>query len=776
MKKKLVIVESPAKCKKIENYLGNDNYSCIATYGHFRQLKTLKDIDDNYNIHFDLQEEKSKYINSLKTAIRKSSETIIATDDDREGEGIAWHICDLFNLDIKTTKRIVFQEITKPAIKKAIDNPRYINMSIVDAQHTRQIVDMALGFKISPLLWDSISRKNKNGLSAGRCQTPALRIVWENNKIVNDNPGTFSYNTVGYFTSKNIPFELSKNHKTKEEMEQFLEESAIDYKMFCSDVTETKRTPPKPLITSTLQQLSSSNLHFSPKETMSLCQKLYENGFITYMRTDSAILSNEFLDSAFDYIDNTYGKGKSNRELNFSTSIKSNKDTTKDNLAQEAHEGIRPTDPNLTSLPSSLGNKEKRLYSFIHSHTIKCCMFPALFNKIILTIPTIQDTQYKYTSLAVKNPGYLLVDNIQDDPYYSYFQNYNNGNDNGIDNGNDVIYNKIISKCSLKNTKSYINEAKLVQELEDKGIGRPSTFSSIVDKIQERGYVKKKNIEGRKVNVVNFELDGEELIEKEEQGIFGSEKNKLIIQPVGQMVIEFLEEHFNDILNYDYTKMMENKLDHIKEKLMVKNEVCNDYYNDINMSVQKYKNGKHGKLSYKFDDNHEFIIGNYGPVIKYKSDDDTIIWKKVKEGITLDDIRKNNIQLQDVLDNENNTSRELGTFRDQNIILYKGRYGLYIQYNDKKISIKSIDKSYEKVTLADVIDIVSGEKQGDLDMNILRKINNDITIRKSKYGAYIFYKTKQMKKPKFIKLAHLKDTYLSCHINEIINLVKNSLN
>ena len=223
--KTLVIVESPAKCKKIEAYLGPDKYSCVASYGHFRQLASLKDVDDNYNIKFLEMEEKKKYIKALRTAISKSKNVILATDDDREGEAIAWHICDAFGLDVKTTPRIIFQEITKTALKKAINNPKHIDMDLVNAQHTRQIVDMALGFKISPLLWSAITRKSKTGLSAGRCQTPALKIVYENNEIVKDHPGVLSYTTIGYFTSKNIPFELSKHHIECQAMETFLEET-----------------------------------------------------------------------------------------------------------------------------------------------------------------------------------------------------------------------------------------------------------------------------------------------------------------------------------------------------------------------------------------------------------------------------------------------------------------------------------------------------------------------------------------------------------------------
>ena len=304
----LIIVESPAKCKKIEGFLGN-NYKCLASFGHIQQLSSLKNIDfqNNYNLTFEIIKEKSAKIKLLKDAVKKSKEVIIATDDDREGEAIGWHLCNVLNLDVLTTKRIIFHEITKKAILKSMSNPTIINMNIVQAQNARQILDLYIGFKLSPILWEQISRKYKDGLSAGRCQTPALKIIYENQLDIKNAKKEVVYNTIGYFTSKNIPVELNFQFSGQTIMEEFLEESVnFDHSITCSKPSNVIKPPPEPFITSTLQQAASNNFHWGPKETMKYAQTLYENGYITYMRTDCKKYSEEFLDKTHKYIAQTY--------------------------------------------------------------------------------------------------------------------------------------------------------------------------------------------------------------------------------------------------------------------------------------------------------------------------------------------------------------------------------------------------------------------------------------------------------------------------------------
>ena len=310
----LLIVESPAKCQKIESYLGS-SYKCIASYGHIQELPGLKniDIESNFKPTFQPMESKSMQINKMRNLINQAKDVMLASDDDREGEAIAWHICQVFNLPL-STKRIIFHEITKDAIIRAVNNPGSLNMNLVNAQQSRQILDVLVGYKISPILWKHITRNSKTGLSAGRCQTPALRLVYDNQKDIDDAPGKKVYNTVGYFTKLNFGFALNHNFEiisfntTTNTMEQFLEESVNHEHLYsCSKPKQTTKNPPTPFTTSSLQQKASSELNISPKDTMAICQKLYEGGFITYMRTDSTTYSVEFIEKASEFIKSKYG-------------------------------------------------------------------------------------------------------------------------------------------------------------------------------------------------------------------------------------------------------------------------------------------------------------------------------------------------------------------------------------------------------------------------------------------------------------------------------------
>ena len=310
----VVIVESPAKCKKIEDYLGS-GYKCIASYGHIQELNGIKniEIDNNFKPNFNLLENKIQQVNKIKNLIKNCKEVLLASDDDREGEAIGWHICEVFKLPL-TTKRIIFHEVTKTALQRAVQNPTTLNMDVIYAQQARQILDVLVGYKISPILWKNISQKSKTGLSAGRCQTPALRLVYDNQKDIDDSPGKKVYNTTGYFTQMNLGFSLNHNfeiinfNSTTNTMEQFMEDSVEHKHIYnCSKPKQTTKNPPIPFTTSSLQQKASSELSISPKDTMSICQKLYEAGHITYMRTDSTTFSSEFIEKASDFIKNKFG-------------------------------------------------------------------------------------------------------------------------------------------------------------------------------------------------------------------------------------------------------------------------------------------------------------------------------------------------------------------------------------------------------------------------------------------------------------------------------------
>ncbi len=632
----VVIVESPAKCKKIEGYLG-PNYKCIASFGHIQELNGIKsiEIDNNFKPNFNLLESKIQQINKIKTLLKNSKEVLIASDDDREGEAIGWHICQVFKLPL-TTKRIIFHEITKPALERAVSNPTTLNMNIIHAQQARQVLDLLVGYKISPILWKNISRNSKDGLSAGRCQTPALRLVYDNQKDIDDSPGKKVYNTTGYFTKMNLGFSLNHNFEiisfnstTNNTMEQFLEGSvSFDHIYTCSKPKQTTKNPPTPFTTSSLQQKASSELNISPKDTMSICQKLYEAGFITYMRTDSTTFCLEFIEKASSFIKDKYGDTYLHTDVNQLSERKvekpkkkSKKKEEKENNAQEAHEAIRPTDVTMEKIDDSFSSKEKRMYNLIWSVTVESCMSPALYNSISAKITAPMEKEYKYNSELVNFPGWKMVRGYEkENPEYQFLQT--------LKNKAIVNYNKITAKVSVKDLKSHYTEAKLIQLLEEKGIGRPSTFSTLLEKIQERGYVKKDNVKGKKIKCVDYELVDDELAEMEDEREFGNEKNKLVVQPLGILVLEFLLKHYEKLFNYEYTKNMETDLDTIAKGNKIWHNLCRECLTDIDECSKDLDGGD--KQIINIDDNHVYMIGKYGPVIK-KGDKDNATFLNVKK-------------------------------------------------------------------------------------------------------------------------------------------------
>jgi len=608
---KLVIVESPAKCRKIESYLGT-GYKCIASFGHIRDIKDgLKGIDvqNNFKPTFRLLPTKSKFIKPLRAAINKAKEVILATDDDREGEAIAWHICKAFNLPVSTTPRIIFHEITKSAIKKAVANPTVVDMNKVNAQQARQILDCLVGFTISPILWANISRKS--GLSAGRCQTPALRLIYDNQQEINNAPGRIAYDTTGYFTDKNLEFKLNHHHNNEVEMGDFLESSVEFQHVFtCTKPVAKKRQPPLPFTTSALQQKASNILHFSPKRTMTTAQKLYEQGFITYMRTDSRTYSKEFIAKAKGFIEGKWSAQYVNKNIFALSQRKSTKKKKNDN-AQEAHEAIRPTDIKRQKLASNIDPGQQRLYDLIWTNTVESCMAPAEYNLITAKITAPDKHYYKHSQELITFPGWLIVKGYEKtNPIYNFLLK--------LKQNTKVDYLKIQSKMTLKDLKTHYTEARLVQQMERVGIGRPSTFSSLVAKIQDRGYVKKDNVKGKPLKCVDFTLEGDELEEEETTRIFGEEKNKLVIQHTGLIVIEFLIKQFNPLFVYPYTKNMEDTLDEIAKGAKLWHSLCQSCYDEMNQLSKKIS--KNNKQHIKIDDKHVYMIAKYGPVVKYEED------------------------------------------------------------------------------------------------------------------------------------------------------------
>ena len=790
----LVIVESPAKCDKIEKYLG-PGYKCIASFGHLQQLISLKDIDisNNFKPTFTPIESKLNQIERIKKMISNANEVVLATDDDREGEGIAWHICKLFNLSLETTKRIIFHEVTEKGLKNAIKNPTTLNLDLVNAQQARQILDLLVGYIISPILWENISR-TKKGLSAGRCQTPALRLIYENQKEIDNSPGKKVYNTIGYFTDKNFPFVLNETYNDEDKMVKFLEETVdFEHELKLDPLKNSTRKAPTPFTTSSLQQTASNDLHISPKDTMQICQRLYEAGYITYMRTDSKVYSKDFVEKSLKYIDEKYGERyrieninsiiildeedkklieeKEEKEEKQEKEKKDKKEkkekkvkkAKKENMAQEAHEAIRPTNINVDKLPedSDFTGKEIRMYKLIWKNTLESCMADAIYSLLTAKIKAPFKLEYKFTGEEIVFEGWKIVEKERN---VSIIDEKANTAYNYLPNLKEKIvnYSKITSKLTMKDLKTHYTEAKLVQLLEQKGIGRPSTFSSLIDKIQERGYVKKENIKGKTLVCTDFELEDNEITEIENKREFGNENNKLVIQSVGILVLEFLIKTYEKVFEYDYTKNMENDLDLIAKGEKEYYDLCLECYNDIKKDE---RNKRDVKNDIRIDEEHVYIIGKNGPVIK--TSDNRFL--SVRKDIDLDKLKNGDYKLEDIVE-DNMLNRLLGKYENEDMYLKKGKFGMYVVWGENKKSLNGINLNETSIELNDVLEYL--KNQSTTNSSIIRALRKDLSIRSGKYGDYIFYKTEKMSKPKFYKLIGFDEDYKKCELDIILHWIK----
>jgi len=755
----------------------------MASFGHLRELGSLDnvDIDNNFAPTYTIINKKKKQIAELKAEIKKATDVLLATDDDREGEAIAWHICQLFNLDVNKTKRIIFHEITESALQNAVRNPIAINMNLVHAQQARQVLDLLVGFKITPQLWKHVTKTSVNSLSAGRCQTPALKIIYENQQDIDKSDQTNVYKTSGCFTNQNINFDLNKEFGTEDEITDYLDGAADFQHIYsCSTPAKVSKKQPEPFTTSRLQQVASNECHYSPKDTMKICQSLYEGGYITYMRTDSKTYSKEFLDKTKKYIEKAYGAQYANEDIDLLilsnkalavTAAKSLKVAIKKKGSsepklqpqpqpqpQEAHEAIRPTNITLSplSLPDDMDSKEKRMYKLIWSNTMASCMPPAIFLSVTARITSFQETCFVHHSEIVSFPGFMILNPIPDNKEYQYLQT--------IKQNNPIPYKKIIAKVAVKNIKQHYTEARLVQLLEERGIGRPSTFSSLVDKIQERGYVKKENVKGITIDCKDFELANGDIFEVPTKREFGNEHNKLVIQPLGIVVIEFLDKNFNEIFNYDYTKSMEDSLDKILAGDVVWSElckVCNDQVDSMISGVHAEK-----KLEIKLDDHNVFMFGRYGPVIKCTEDANKVVFKNVRKDVDVHKLKSGEYNLVDILEdgngNNGNNSYTLGRHEGEDVVLKKGKYGIYISWGKNTRTLKELgNRPMENITFQDV------EKYLNQESNLIRELSATMSIRKSAKGDYIFHRIPKAKKPSFYSLSGFEEDYRLCDAEDL---------
>ena len=777
--KTLIIVESPAKCKKIEQYLGK-NYKCVASFGHIREIPNgLKSLDDNLKPQYKISRSKAQTVANIRKYIKSCKEVILASDDDREGEAIAWHICQVFKLPVSKTKRIIFHEITKTALQAAISNVKRIDMNKVYSQQARSVIDVLMGYKLSPLLWRNIVYSTKAKLSAGRCQSPALRLVCEQEALIKENKGEKKYITEGTFA--NTKFLLNEKMTEKEKVEEFLEESVnFDHYYKKDEFKEklSKKMAPAPFTTSSLQQKSSNFLGYSPKQTMSLAQKLYENGYITYMRTDNKKYSKEFIKTTKDHIKFSWGDEYISKNLakitlfdkkptSKTTSKSTTKSTTKStknkkDLAQEAHEAIRPTNIKTLEVSSDkLHPSAKRLYKLIWLNTIQSCMSDAIFDTITMKIHAPFKFWYSFTAEKVKFKGFLisderhLFDATEYNSVYAIFDKLQNTSKQTVD------YSEIYCKLQMTNLKNHYTEAKLVSLLESKGIGRPSTFSSIISKIQDRNYTAKQNVEGREIECTEYKLTDDTIEEINVMKTFGNEKNKLVATQLGGLVNDFLVKNFEELINYDFTKQMEEQLDLIEKGELTFDSVVGDFNKKIE---EMTKSNKINKLKIKIDDHHTYVIGRHGPVLKCVIEGKTT-FKQVKKNIDMERLQAGELTLKEIIDDSpaakaKSDKKVIGIYEDNDITVRNGKFGYYLNHNKKNYSLKSLKPNeVEELSFDRAVEII---KQGGLKLkgkanpNILKEINENCSVRKGKWGPYVYYKTEKMNKPKFIKMGKLK--------------------
>jgi len=759
----LVIVESPSKCKKIEKYLGFQ-YKCIASKGHICNITNIK---KNYEPIFEILSDKKKHVDEMREIIKvfDPKNIYLATDDDREGEAIAWHICQIFSLPVDTTHRIIFHEITESAIRAAVAFPIVVRMNIVNAQKARQVLDRLVGFQISPLLTKRLGEINdKTFLSAGRCQTPALRLVYELDQ--NKKERIFNYQTTGFFFSPAIPCSLSHSFEKEEECKSFLELSKEHTHIYSLDPPQSKRTSaPSPFNTSALLQYASVHLHLSPKQTMHYCQTLYQNGHITYMRTDSTKYSLDFLNKIRECFDNETWIGDLTKIQNHNHN--------------NPHEAIRITnlekcrieEKDLDNTDDKSGFSHlKAVYDMIRNRTIESCMSDYQYKEIRIKISAPQEKWYIYDleipvfigwkKCKIMNDKECIEQQEKNTAFHFSLQHKKNKN---------VEYEKIECIISSSNGNRHFTESGLIQKLEDFGIGRPSTFALIIETIQERKYVVKTDIEGEKKRVIEFELEKKVIRQTENERIFGAEKNKLVLQDLGKKVIEELIQTYESLFSYNYTNQMEKELDLVSTECLEWQKVCKECDLEIKECSKKWQ--KEIQTVYKIDDMHEFFYSKKGPMIRTKKGEKEYDYLTIRKmEIDIEKLKNDGYTLEELLEIPN---EKLGYYLEKEVYLKNGPYGPYILWGDRTEKIK-ITKNIWEINLTDIIPILS-KKDKQLPPNVMRIINNNITIRKGKYGPYIYYQNPDKEKPDFYNLKPFiqkKKNILKCEIKEIMEWIE----
>ena len=747
MQKNLVIVESPAKAKTIEKFLGKD-FKVLSSYGHIRDLKKKEfsiDVEKNFKPNYEIPADKKALVNTLKAEAKEAETVWLASDEDREGEAIAWHLYEVLKLKPENTKRIVFHEITKGAILKAIEQPRDIDLNLVNAQQARRILDRIVGFELSPVLW----RKVKPSLSAGRVQSVAVRLIVEREREIHAFKSEAAYRVIAVFLVPDtdgklveMKAELSRRIKTKEEAKAFL--NACQGATFTiEDITTrpVKKTPPAPFTTSTLQQEAARKLGYTVAQTMMIAQRLYESGFITYMRTDSVNLSEYATASSKDAIIHMMGE-RYVHPRHFETKTKG---------AQEAHEAIRPTYMENQSIDGTA--QEKKLYDLIWKRTIASQMADAELEKTTATI-SISKSGEVFTAVGevIKFDGFLRV-------YRESYDDESEQEDESrllppLKKGQKLEYGPIVATERFTQRPPRYTEASLVRKLEELGIGRPSTYAPTISTIQQREYVEKGNKDGEERTFNVLTLKDSQIKDEDHSEITGAEKSKLFPTDTGTVVNDFLTEYFPDILDYNFTASVEKEFDEIAEGEVQWTSIMKTFYDQFHPSVEKtlsikteHKVGERilgeepgtGKtVSVK--------IGRFGPVVQIGTvdDEEKPRFAQMKKGQSME-----TITLEEALELFK-LPRIIGEYEGKTVSVGIGRFGPYIQHNKVYVSLpKTLDPM--KVTLEEAEQLILEKRAKEAERHI-KKFDEepDMEILNGRYGPYIAYKGNNYKIPKDI--------------------------
>lgn len=745
MQDNLVIVESPAKAKTIEKFLGKD-FKVMSSYGHIRDLKKkeLSIDEDTLEPTYEIPDEKQKLVNELKKNAKEAKKIWLASDEDREGEAISWHLCEVLGLDEAKTSRIVFHEITKPAILKAIETPRHLDMNLVNAQQARRVLDRLVGFKLSPVLW----RKVKPALSAGRVQSVAVRLIVEREREIQSFKTEPYYRVTAIFaliaedgSATEVKAELDRRFKTHEEVETFLEKcKSATYTVDSVAKKPLKRTPAPPFTTSTLQQEAARKLGFTVSQTMMVAQRLYENGRITYMRTDSVNLSGLCINASKEEVIKLWGEEYS-KPRNYHTHSKG---------AQEAHEAIRPTYMNEVQIEGTA--QEKKLYELIWKRTAASQMADAQIEKTTVNID-ISNTEGKFVASGevVVFDGFLKV-------YRESTDDDDNGTEDSLHTlpamrkGDELQRREVTATERFSQGPNRYTEASLVHKLEELGIGRPSTYAPTISTIQQREYVQKGDKKGEERTYTIDTLKGIKVTQKTKKEMAGSEKGKLLPTDIGIVVNDFLMENFPEIMDYNFTANVEQKFDDVAEGKTEWTKMMKQFDKSFEPTVEKVMNArsehKAGERELGTDPasgKPVFVkIGRFGPVVQIGSADDK---EKPRFSQLPADKSIETITLEEALELFK-LPRTLGKFEGLTVTVGAGRFGPYVLHNKKYVSLPK-EEDPMTISLETAIELIIKKREQEKERHIKTFAEDaKLEVLNGRYGPYIAYDGKNYRMPK----------------------------